>query len=284
MKALSVVFSFLALLLGFSASAQVAVSLSLDQKQFLPGESVPVTVHITNRSGQMLHLGDAGWLTFYLQMDDGSIVARKSDPPVKEEFALDTDEVALKTVDLAPYFALAQSGGYQVSATVHIKQWNMDITSPPRHFDVIEGAQIWSQTFGVPDLATPNQPPNVRKYTLVEANYLQNQLRLYLQLDNVTTGSIIKVRSLCPMISFSQPEAQLDRASDLHVLCQSGATAFTYSVVNPEGTMVQKAIYDYVTSRPRLAQDAQGNIIVMGGIKRLQPDQLPAIKAPDELQ
>ena len=70
-------------MLAFEASAQVTVDLTLDQQQFLPGEDLLVTVHVTNRSGQLLHLGDSGWLSFFIQSNDGSVVARKSDPPVK---------------------------------------------------------------------------------------------------------------------------------------------------------------------------------------------------------
>ena len=55
----------LAWLTLFSAPAQVTVDVVLDQEQFLPTETMPVAVRITNRSGQPLHLGaDADWLTF----------------------------------------------------------------------------------------------------------------------------------------------------------------------------------------------------------------------------
>jgi len=52
----------LALLTFFRASAQVSVEVATEQDQFLPSETVPVAVRITNRSGQLLHLGaDAMW-------------------------------------------------------------------------------------------------------------------------------------------------------------------------------------------------------------------------------
>ncbi len=284
MKVLSAIFSVAVSLVGFSAGAQVTVDVALDQKQFLPGESLPVTVHVTNRSGQMIHLGEAGWLSFFVQADDGSVVATKKAIPVNGVFDLDSSEVAIKHLDLEPYFALAHTGKYRVTATVHIRDWNSDVTSSPAHFDVIEGAELWSQTFGVPDPAGPNHPPLVRKYTLVEANYLRDQLRLYVQLNDISDGSIMKVRSLGQMISFSQPEAQLDQASDLHVLCQSGASRFTYAIISPNGNIVRSYIYDYVTTRPRLTEDSQGNISVLGGVRRLDPDELPAVKTPDQLR
>lgn len=283
MKAL---FAFLCLGLAaftFDASAQVTLDLSLDQQQFLPGEDLPVTVHVTNRSGQLLRLGDPGWLTFFIQSDDGSIVIRKADPPVKGLFDLGNGEEAIKRVNLAPYFNLQHTGSYRVTATLHIAAWNSDISSSPQSFDVIEGAQLWSQSFGVADPEMPNQPPHVRQYTLVEANYLKSQLRLYVQLSDQRDGNILGAHALGPMISFSQPEAQLDRASNLHVLWQSGASAFIHSVISPDGKVVQHEIFDYVKTRPRLSEDSDGNIFVQGGVRRVETDTIPAIKPPDQL-
>ncbi len=283
MKALLALLGLALPLFLSSASAQVAVELKLDQDQFLPGEAVPVSVHVTNHSGQTLHLGDDGWLTFFIQADGGSVVLKKMDPPVKGAFDLENGNVAIKHLDLAPYFLLGHEGTYKITATVHIKDWDTDITSQPQSFDIIEGAELWSQAFGVPNSSAPNQPPRVRKYTLVQANYLRDQLRLYIQVMDESDGSIVKVHALGPLISFSQPEAQLDHASNLHILWQTGATAFTYSVVSPDGAITQQEIYDYVGTHPRLSEDDKGNIFVLGGIRRAQPGEIPAVKPPDQL-
>ena len=267
----------------FSASAQVTVDVTLDQDQFLPGEALPVSVHVTNRSGRMVRLGTGDWLTFYVQMSDGSIVSKKLDPPVEGEFFLETQEVGTKRVDLAPYFVINHMGSYRVTANVHIKDWNQDISSAPKNFDIIEGAQIWSQTFGVPDMGAPNEPPPVRKYTLIQANYLKDQLRLYLQVSDESGGNIFKVRAIGPMISFSQPETQLDRLNDLHVLFQSGATAFTSCVVDPKGNVVTRDTYDYIGTRPHLTEDNGGNISIVGGVRRLTSSELPVVHPPSEV-
>lgn len=267
----------------FETSAQVVVDLTMNQQQFLPGEDLPVTIHVTNRSGQLLHLGDSGWLSFFIQSADGSMVVRKADPPVSGLFDLDNGEVATKHINLGPYFNIQRTGTYRVTATLHIAVWHTDISSQPQSFDVIEGAQLWSQSFGVSDPAAPNQPPRIRKYSLVEANYLRDQLRLYVQVTDESEGSILTSKALGPMISFSQPEAQLDRADKLHVLCQSGAEAFTHSVINPDGKEIQQEVYDFVTTRPRLGEDTNGDIIVQGGIRRVDSEEIPQVKTPDQL-
>jgi hypothetical protein len=269
----------------FSASAQVTVSLTLDQGQFLPSEALPVTVRITNQSGQPLHLGaDLDWLTFSVEAEGNFIVVKNSDPPVQGEFSLDSSQVATKRVDLEPYFDVKRPGHYRITATVRIKDWNTAITSPPQGFDVISGAKLWSQVFGVPlpDGVT-NRVPEVRKYTLEEANYLRSQLRMYVQVSDESGTTIFKVRTIGPMVSFSQPEEQLDQSSNLHVLYQSSAASFIYSVVNPNGDIVRQEIYDYLNVRPRLRVGDDGNITVFGGVRRVRPQEIPSVKSPGEL-
>jgi hypothetical protein len=148
---------------------------------------------------------------------------------------------------------------------------------------VINGAKLWSQVFGVPlPPGVTNRPPEVRKYTLEEANYLRSQLRMYVQVSNESGTTIFKVRPIGPMVSFSQPEAQLDQSSNLHVLYQSGAASFIYSLINPDGDMVRQEIYDYINVRPRLHVGDDGSITVFGGVRRVRPQEITPVKSPDE--
>ncbi len=274
----------LALICRFNAPAQVVtVGLSLAQDQFLPGETLPIAVQITNNSGQSLHLGaDPKWLTFTVEaVDNAFVVLKNADPPVAGAFTLDSALVATKRVDLAPYFLMHRAGRYRVVAVVHIPEWDRDVASVPKEFDVIDGAQLWSQVFGLPVPAgVTNQLPVVRKYILEEANYLRQQLRMYVLVSDPSGARIFKVSAIGPMVSFSQPEAQLDRASNLHVIYQSGAQSFLYSVVNPDGAIVQQEIYDNFNTKPHLAANDAGDIVVQGGVRRVKAGELPVVMAP----
>jgi hypothetical protein len=275
----------LTLLTLVNARAQVSVEVVLDQEQFLPSESVPVAVRITNRSGQTLHFGaDANWLTFSVESADGFVVIKNSEVPVAGEFDLDSSQMATKRVDLAPYFVLSQVGRYRIVATLRIKEWNAQISSPAKGFDVINGAKLWSQDFGLPVPAgVTNQTPEVRRYSLIEANYLRSQLRLYVQVSDESEARVFKVSAVGPLVSFSQPEAKLDRLSNLHVLYQSGAQAFTYSVVNPNGDITKQEVYDYFNSRPRLSVKENGDVAVTGGVRRVKSAELPQVVSPNEV-
>ena len=84
MKALGLWLACLAAALT-PVSAQVTVELTLEQDQFLPAESLPLAVRITNRSGQSLRLGRGeDWLSFSVETHDGQVVPKLGEVPVGE--------------------------------------------------------------------------------------------------------------------------------------------------------------------------------------------------------
>ncbi len=262
------------------ARAQVTVEVTLPQDQFLPAESIPAAVRITNRSGQKLHLGaEKDWLTFSVESRGGFVVAKVADVPVAGEFDLESSKVATRRVDLAPYFTLSQPARYSATATVKIGAWDREFSSPAKGFDIIHGANLWEQEFGVP--AAPgatNSSPEVRKYILQQANYLRGQLRLYLRVTDASETRSFRVLPIGPLVSFSRPEGQVDKGSDLHVLYANGPHSYSYTVFNPDGELLARETYDYSASRPRLHVDQDGKISVTGGSRRLTAMDLPPAK------
>jgi hypothetical protein len=272
-------FLFLALLSApFShLLAQVKAEVVLDQEYFLDGEALPAAVRITNRSGQTLQFGETpDWLTFSIESREGFIVAKTSEVPVEGEFKLESGKVATRRVELAPHFTLSRVGRYQIVATVRLKDWNRQITTPPQNFSIVHGAKIWSQEFGVPPPAgTTAHSPEVRRYTLEQVNYHRSQLRMYLRLTGADESQVIKVFPLGPLVSFSNPEHQIDKESRLHVFYQYGARSFCYQVISPAGELLTRQTYDYAETRPRLELSEEGNVVVVGGVRRASPTDLP---------
>ena len=269
------------LTLAAPALAQVTVEVVLQQEQFLRGEALPVAVRVTNRSGQSLHLGaNSDWLTFSIESREEGVISKVGEVPVVGEFDLGTGRVATKRVDLAPYFALTTPGRYTVTAYLKVRAWGMDITSPAKSFDIIEGAKLWEQEFGVPLADGAAQGvPEIRKYSLQQANYIRGQLRLYLRVIE-STGRVVRVVPIGVMLSFSRPEAQIDSSCNLHMLYQDRPQSFSYLVFNPNGELLLRQTYDYITSRPRLQLAEQGKIEVAGGVRRVLSSDFPP--APKE--
>jgi len=259
------------------ALAQVTVEVVLEQDKFLPAESVPVSVRVVNRSGRTLHLGDQpDWLTFDVEGRDGFVVEKLGEVPVQEPFKLESGEVATRRADLAPYFSLTRPGGYRVEATVQLRELEGQATGKAKNFDVIEGAILWTQEFGVPPAAgVTNQPLEVRRYTLIQANYLKAQLRLYFRVSDEANNKVIKVFPIGPMVSFGETKEQLDKHNNLHVIYQSGRVSCLYVVITPDGDILRRQTYEYAGSRPRLTADESGNITVAGGVRRPTSEDLP---------
>ena len=270
---------------GTGARAQVAVEVTLEQDQFLPGESMSAAVRIKNRSGRTLKLGeDATWLTFTVQSHTGGFVTRKGETPVIGEFTLDSANIATKRVNLAPYFALDRPGRYTVTASLRIKEWDGVVNSPAKAFDIIDGTRVWTREFGVPAKSeNPNQLPEVRNYSLLQANYLQSELKLYFRLSDASDTKAIKVFPMGKIVSFAQPDAELDAQSRVHVLYQSGARTSIYTVITPDGDIAVRDIYDHERVRPQLRTDEVGKIVVSGGVRRITQQDTPvSSKVADE--
>jgi hypothetical protein len=251
----------------------VSVDLALEQQQFLTGEDLRVAVRITNRSGQTINFGkENDWLTFAVEGRDHYVISQLGDVPVVGEFALESSKTGTKRVNLTPYFNFQQAGRYQVSANVKLPEWKNEIASRPVVFDIVKGTTLQEIDFGVPTTAT-NAAPEMRKYILQQATLLK-QMRLYLRLTDSTGSVTYRVFPIAPMISFSHPEAQLDKFSNLHVLHQIYSRSFNYSVINPAGEVIRQEIHDYTSTRPVLRKDAEGKIFVAGGIQRMTSNNL----------
>jgi hypothetical protein len=263
------------------ASAQVTVELTQEQEQFLPAESMPVAVRITNRSGQSLRLGQTeDWLTFSIEGRDNQVVPKTGDVPVAGAFALEPSQVVTLRMDLAPYFLLTRPGRYSITATMQIKDWNQNVRSQPKSFDIIQGTKLWEQEIGVPDSASgANTTPEIRKFVLQQANYLKSQLRLYARLTDASGNRTFRVLPIGPMVSFGRPEPQVDKFSNMHLLYQSGPHSYTYIVINPGGEIIARRTYDYADKRPRLMPDAEGKVLVTGGARRATASDIPPSKS-----
>jgi len=230
-------------------------------------------VRITNFSGQTLHLGkDNDWLRFTIEGRDNYIVPGSVDVPVQGEFDVESSTVVTRRVEVAGYFALTRPGRYLVTATVKLKQWDKELLSKPKAFDIIAGTKLWEQDFGVPNAA--GQPPEVRKYALQQAIHLK-QLKLYARVSDQSESRVFRVFPIGPMISFSKPECQIDKSSNLHVLYQTGAKSFNYSVINSDGRLLVRQTYEYTDTRPVLRVDREGRILIGGGARRGSSNDLP---------
>ena len=271
---------------GFSlppANAQVTATLEINKSQLLPRETFFVRLKIVNFSGQTLVFGeDNNWLQFQIENEVGEVINPISEPPnVEGRFTVESSIRATKQIDLSSFYALEKAGRYKITAKLYVKQWGRLLSVNPVKFDIVNGSVLWQQMFGVP-LKKGELPSQLkrRRYVLQKAKNLR-MMTLYVRVDDGPDGRVHKVSPVCPMVTFNEPVAQVDPTGNLHVLCQSGARTYNYSVLSPDGVIKIRHHYNIVGSRPRLGF-REGKIVVVGGLKLLRPDDVPSRKNDKE--
>jgi hypothetical protein len=112
------------------------------------------------------------------------------------------------------------------------------VASAPKPFDIIHrGARLWEQEFGLSLVAKqPAGSPEVRKVSSRASEYIKGSLECICALPTAPVARTMRVVPIGPMVSFSRPEAQLDRASNLaRALRQWPAYVQLYRMFNPDG-------------------------------------------------
>jgi hypothetical protein len=190
-------------------------------------------------------------------------------------FELPTASRGTRRVDIAPYFTMDKPGRYQITAMVRLPELNLEVTSPPKRFNIVSGTKFWEQNFGLPASGAGGQAVEVRKYALIQA-LRENQTELYFRLSDESDERVFKLFPLGVMLAFSDPEMRVDRQSCLHLLFQMGARNFTYDVLRPNGDLVVRQLYQYTANRPTLRVKEDGTVKVVGGIRLRNRLDLPA--------
>lgn len=256
------------------------------QDRFLSGESIEVEFRLRNLSGQPLTFRpDDDWLDVTVwsitkSTGEGSPVARIKPVRINEVFTVPHTKAIRARVDIAPCFDLMRPGRFKLDATVVHAAAREPLRAEPILLEVVPGSKLWEQTFGFRPLDS-DAPPELRKYTLQKMT-TKNLPRLYVGVSDAEDQVVFRQVSLGRASNADDPQRKLDRLSNLHVVHQTGPRTFTHTVVNPRGDVLRRMTYDSLsaTVRPTLKADEEGRVVVVGGVRRLQADDVPANPAP----
>ena len=109
-------------------------------------------------------------------------------------------------------------------------------------------------------------------------DYLKD-VKLYVRVTDATTGATYAVFPIGPVVSFNKPQTLVDRLGQLHLLHQFGMRAYASHVISPDGVILERRTYDITDSRPALRMNDQGEVIVLGGVRRPDASDIPALTA-----
>lgn len=259
-------YAAISLLAAATAHGQIKVDLSFKRLQYIAHEPVLATVRIVNNSGRDIDLRDDGgqhWFGFEVNAGEGRLLAplRQNAEP---SLHIEAGKTVTRRINLTPLFPVHDFGTYHVRANIYFPDLNKFFYSSTKVFQVGGGRTIWQKTVGVPE-GMPGAG-EMRTYSLL-TNRFVDHTSLYVRVENKQTGLVYTTYSLGRIVSSDDPQAEVDRANQLHVLHCAAPRNWSYSHVGWNGELFAHSTFLETRTRPRLRHRSDGNIAVSGGAR-----------------
>ena len=276
----SALFVFGLSVIGLQAHAQIQLDIKFARLQYIAYESVVATVGITNLAGRDIELNDSEdqrWFGFEITGSEGQPIAESSSKLVQAPLRIEAGKRVTQKIDLTPLYAVHDLGTYHVRAYLHFADLNRFFYSPRKVFEVTDARPIWQRTVGIPEHASASG--NTRTYSLL-MNRFPNYTGLYVRVEDKDTGIVYATEALGHVISMDEPQAELDRDNQLHVLHCSAPRSWAYTRIGLNGEVLARSSLLEAKSRPRLSHSTEGQVVVKGGLSQEAPVAARAIPAP----
>lgn len=268
-------------ILATAAEAQIQVDLKFSRLQYIAYEPVVATLAITNLAGRDIELHDnngQSWLGFEITGSEEQPVAPldtdKGQPPLK----IEAGQRVSRQVDLSLFYAVHDFGAYHVRTHVYFADLGKFFYSGTGVFEVTDAHPIWEQTVGIPNGASGA----TRTYSLL-TNRFPDHTSLYVRVRDKDSEVVYATYSLGRTISSEQPQAEIDRSNQLHVLHCAAPRAWSYSVIGLNGELLTHSSVIETKGRPRLVHSQGGQVAVRGGMieapARAQRNTAPKLSA-----
>jgi hypothetical protein len=248
------------------AHGQIQVELSFKRIQYISYEPILATVKIANNSGRDIDLHDDSgqhWFGFEVNAGEGRLLAPlrpdASEPPLH----IESGQTVTRRINLTSLFPVQDFGAYHVRANVYFPDLNKFFYSVTKVVQVTDARPIWQKTVGVPD-GMPGAG-EARTYSLL-SNRFVDYTALYVRVENKDTGIVYTTFQLGRTIAGEDPQAEIDRANQLHVLHCAAPRTWAYSHVGLNGELLAHSRFLETNTRPHLRHAADGAIAVSGGM------------------
>jgi hypothetical protein len=253
--------------LAATAQAQIQVELKFQRLQYIAHEPIFATVKIANLSGRDIDLHDDNgqhWFGFEINAGESRLLAPLKRGLAEPALHVDAGKTVTRKINLTPLFPVADFGAYHVRANVFFPDVNKFFYSTTKVFQVTDARAIWQKTVGIPDGVAG--AGDVRTYSLL-SNRFPDHAAIYVRVENKNSGVVYTTYSLGRIIANEEPQAELDRANQLHVLHCAAPRTWAYSHIGLNGELLAHSTFLETKSRPRLRHTADGAIAVNGGIQ-----------------
>lgn len=271
-------------LLAATTQAQIQVELKFQRLQYIAHEPVFATLKIANLSGRDIDLRDDSgqrWFGFEINAGEGRLLAPLKREAPEPPLHIEAGKTVTRKINLTPLFPVHDFGAYHVRANVYFSDLNKFFYSATKVFQVADARPIWQKTVGIP--AGMPGAGEVRTYSLL-SNRFTNHTALYVRVENKESGAVYSTYSLGRVIANGEPQAEIDRANQLHVLHCAAPRSWAYSHIGWNGELLKQSNFLETKSRPRLRHAADGAIAVSGGMLNVpvaESKRAPAPKSSD---
>ena len=266
--------------LAATAQAQIQVELKFKRLQYIAHEPILATLTIANLSGRDIDLRDENgqrWFGFEINMGEGRLLAPFKREAPEPALHVEAGKTVTRKINLTPLFPVHDFGTYHVRANVYFPDLNKFFYSATKVFQVTDARPIWQKTIGVPE-GMPGAG-EVRTYSLL-SNRFPNHTALYVRVENKESGAVYSTYSLGRVIANDEPQAEIDRANQLHVLHCAAPRSWAYSHIGWNGELLKQSSFLETKSRPRLRHAADGAIAVSGGMLNVPVAESKRAPAP----
>lgn len=254
------------LVVAGTAQAQIQVQLSFKRLQYIAHEPILATVTIANNSGRDIDLHDESgqhWFGFEVNAGEGQLLAPLRQETAEPALHIEAGKTVTRKINLTSRYPVHDFGAYHVRANVFFPDLNKFFYSTTKVFQVGDARPIWQKTVGVPE-GMPGAG-EVRTYSLL-SNRLLDHTALYVRVENKEKGAVYATYSLGRVIDNGEPQAEIDRANQLHVLHCAAPRSWAYSHVGVNGELLAHSTFLETKTRPRLRHTPDGSIAVNGGM------------------
>lgn len=253
------------LLFAASAQAQIQVELKLPRLQYIAYEPVVAKLAITNLAGRDVDLNGGGqpWFGFEITGSEGQPIAPVALNKGEAALGIPAGKTVTQKINLTPLYPIHDFGTYRVRAHVYFADLNKFFYSQTKVFQVTDARPIWQKTVGIPEGNSGRG--DTRTYSLL-SNRFPDHTALYVRVEDKNSGVVYATYSLGRVIAFDEPQAELDRANQLHILHCAAPRSWAYSHVGLNGELLAHSSFMESKTRPRLRHAADGTVLVMGGM------------------
>lgn len=248
-----------------AAHAQIQVELKFKRLQYVAHEPVMATVRITNLAGRDVDLRDEKgqhWFGFEVNAGEGRLLAPLRQTAPEPALHVEAGKTVTRKINLTPLFPVHDLGAYHVRANVYFADLNQYFYSQTKVFQVADARPIWQKTVGIPD-GVPGAG-EMRTYSLL-SNRFPDHTSLYVRVENKSRGLVHTTYSLGRVLAYDEPQAEVDRANQLHVLHCAAPRTWAYSHIGLNGELLTHSTFMETKTRPRLRHVADGSVAVHGG-------------------